>query len=307
MGSIESNRSKSESPLMTLPNELFFEVASYLEGFKDLNSLLRATRLLRTLFNPLLYRRAVAADDTVREDIVSWVISRYRATSLRLLLDNGLSIDQRPSKYWPDNGMLRLLCAFGHDECSVPMARLLIERGADTDAKDPRDAATVLHVAARAGAYGIAELLLAHGADVNAADKNGNTSLHHASKQNAGMVNLLIAHGAAVNAPNNDGDTPLLLTNWSNYRAVMPVLLAHGADAGAHNNNGMTPLHEAARYFVSDDHELAKSLLEHGAAVNATDKEGLTPLHWATKSHSPQRTLFMVKFLLENGAEVNAL
>jgi hypothetical protein len=36
---------ESYSPLPTLPNELLFEVASNLEKFKDLNSLLRTTRV----------------------------------------------------------------------------------------------------------------------------------------------------------------------------------------------------------------------------------------------------------------------
>jgi ankyrin repeat protein len=50
----------------------------------------------------------------------------------------------------------------------------------------------------------------------------------------------------------------------------------------------------------------AKSLLAQGAGVNASDKYGETPLHWP--AFAPQESgLFMVKFLLENGADVNAI
>jgi hypothetical protein len=59
----------SPAPLMKLPNELFFEVASHLESFKDLNSLLRTNRFFHTLFNSHLYRLAVAAGKSVLEEI----------------------------------------------------------------------------------------------------------------------------------------------------------------------------------------------------------------------------------------------
>jgi hypothetical protein len=55
---------------MTLPNELFLEVASHLKSFKDLNSLVRTSRFFHGMFNIQLYRRAVAADRRVLDGIV---------------------------------------------------------------------------------------------------------------------------------------------------------------------------------------------------------------------------------------------
>jgi ankyrin repeat protein len=113
------------------------------------------------LLNDLLYHRAVTTDDTVRGDMVKGVLLRHLVTSLKLMLDHGLSPHQKLGQYWEDDSMLHFLCTHGDDEHSVPLARLLIERGADIEAKDPQNAETMLHVASRKGARGLAELLLA--------------------------------------------------------------------------------------------------------------------------------------------------
>jgi ankyrin repeat protein len=74
--------------------------------------------------------------------------------------------------------MLCFLCTICDDERSVPLARLLIERGADFEAKNPLHFETILHLAARNGVCGIAELLLVHGAAANAANDMGHAPLH---------------------------------------------------------------------------------------------------------------------------------
>jgi ankyrin repeat protein len=304
---------------MTLPNELFLEVALNLRSFEDLNSLARTSRFFRTMFHTYLYHRAIAADGIVLDGILSWVLSRYRLDSLMLFLDNGLPVNHtgrffddrregllRHSPY--EDTMLRFTCALDDQERSVPLARYLIERGADMEAKEDQRANTVLYSAIRYRNCPIAALLLEHGADPNALNEHGKTPLLCASgkeEDHAEMIQLLLAHGADIEARSADGDTPLLLSSQNNPR-IMAALLEYGAAAGVHNDEGDTPLHCAAMWFTSEHHELAKSLLEHGADVNATDGHGETPLHWLLKSAEGDE-LFMVVFLLENGADVNAI
>jgi ankyrin repeat protein len=299
----------TKSPLMMLPNELFLDVASYLKRFEDFNSLVRTTRFFHRMLNRHLYRRAVATDHHVRNYIVCSALSGYHLASLTLLLDNGLSVNHTVQwNLWAnEETMLRFLCKSPGQERSVPLARLLIQRGADIEAKDDRYPYTVLCEAISHLNYEIAALLLAHGADPNAVIKWRDTPLNFAIKtSDARMVNLLVTHGAAVDGRDGYGNTPLLLALQCLNCSVVPVLLAHGADAGAHNKGGTTPLHEASIWFDSDHHELAESLLAHGAVVSAIDDSGLTPLHWA--SLAPQnRGFFMAKFLLQNGADIDAI
>jgi ankyrin repeat protein len=336
-----SEGTRSKSLLLGLPNELFIEVASHLESFQDLNSLVRTSRLVHEMFNSHLYRRAVA-DAIVLADVVNWVLSEYRLTSLTLLLDNGLSVDYtgRFSGDRYEESMLCFLCGLHDQERSATLARLLIQRGADTKAKSGRYSNIVLKKAIYYNNCPIVELLLAHGTDANAADIDGDLPLHFASRmarENAGMIHLLIAHGADIEACSALGDTPLTVASQHNHHAIavllelgadiearsafgdtplivasqhnhhaMAALLELGADAGVRGRRGETPLHRASAWFKSEHHELAKSLLEHGAIVNATDQYGDTPLHLSCEYHMGD-ALFMAKFLVENGADVNAI
>jgi hypothetical protein len=298
----------SKSPLMTLPNELFLDVASHVKSFKDLNSLVRTSRVFHGLFNTQLYRRAVAASYHIRVRIVRRVLSEYRLAALTLLLDNGLSVNhtaQYYSYFYPDEPnvtMLRFVCERLDQERSVPLVRLLLQRGADTNADDGRQSYTVLFRAVKYGYSELAALLLAHGADPNAVVYGGDTPLHCANrKNNASMVNLLVTHGAAIDGRNGDGDTPLVLAIRCGNRDIIPVLLAHGAGVNAIDNHGWTPLHWAS--FVSSNLFMVELLLENGADVNAISKDGRSPLHHALSQNKQS----VAALLLTHGADVRVL
>jgi ankyrin repeat protein len=90
----------------------------------------------------------------------------------------------------------------------------------------------------------VARLLLARGADVNAANFAGMAALHQSMRRfDMDMMELLIAHGADVNGVNKFGDSPL---HHAARLAMFPViwqqLLRHGADPTARDRSGQTPL-----------------------------------------------------------------
>ena len=77
------------------------------------------------------------------------------------------------------------------------VVRILLEHGADVNAKEDIFGTTCLMEAARVGSVPIVKLLLQHGADVNAMEDTGFTALTEASlRGHLTVVNLLKQYGA---------------------------------------------------------------------------------------------------------------
>jgi ankyrin repeat protein len=77
------------------------------------------------------------------------------------------------------------------------LVALLLDHGADPEAREAESGSTPLYVAASMGRLEVVELLLARGAVVNAANKSGATPLHAAMANGFGQVAAVLrAHGA---------------------------------------------------------------------------------------------------------------
>jgi len=87
--------------------------------------------------------------------------------------------------------------------------RLLLSHGADVTKTMDDKRSTPLHRASAFGGDDLADLLIRHGADVNARDWNGNTPLHWACENgNIKTTKLLLDHGADPSIQNMRKKTP---------------------------------------------------------------------------------------------------
>jgi ankyrin repeat protein len=144
-----------------------------------------------------------------------------------------------------------------------------------------KDGNTALHFAATAGNAGgsMVKLVLAAGADPDAAGKNQRTALHTATNGNhLQLMHQLLAAGAQVDAADKWGQTCLHYAIRDQHLDAARVLIRAGA-AHAADNQQRTPLHVAASQSL--DTAAVQLLLSAGAAVNAADSWGRTPLHAA--------------------------
>ena len=93
------------------------------------------------------------------------------------------------------------------------------------------DGGTGLHIALRKRTLNWVGYLLAHEADPNLADKNGDTPLIIASRLGFGEgVERLLRARAVVDKPNRLGETPLIVAAQGRQAGIVRMLLEAGAD-----------------------------------------------------------------------------
>ncbi|XP_064633150.1 ankyrin repeat and SOCS box protein 8-like [Lineus longissimus] len=194
---------------------------------------------------------------------------------------------------------------------------------------------SALHLCCFNGHFAVAEVLIQHGAPVNAKDRMGATALHMAAiSGHAKIVELLIANGAQIGAKTVSGDNAFELAYdkehydvvscildcyksvsqvgyWSASNILLDAVrachiplaisaLSKGADVNIGDEANATPLHIACEL---NNVNMATLLLDNGARVDVINSNFQSPLHSACMNGG----LELVKMLVKGGAKVNAL
>jgi ankyrin repeat protein len=152
-----------------------------------------------------------------------------------------------------------------------------MEHGADPHAVAKRHYRVFIAAVGREHLELVRSMLEDHGADVHLADDKGIQAVHSAATtRNISMLELLIEHGADINAQSPRG-TPLLMAVDSNEPETASFLLERGADPNG-ARDGWSPLTAAVDLNST---EMIQALLDHGANVMFKDSDGWTALHMA--------------------------
>jgi ankyrin repeat protein len=195
-------------------------------------------------------------------------------------------------------------------EGHIEAVRALIAGGARLN-EVSADHSTALLVATINGNFGVAEFLLAKGADVTIASLDGATPLF-------GVVNIQWA-------PKTDTPQPTLKYEETHYLDLMKLVLESGADPNARTKKdlwytrnregtssaGITPFWRCASV---GDIDCMRLLIAYGADPDIANTDGITPLliaagagfHGNNELTTPTGRLATVKYLVEKlQADVN--
>jgi ankyrin repeat protein len=293
-----------------------------------------------------------AAEGNISDQFYN-AIRRDEAATVQALIRSGASVNVKDSR---GGTPLMYAAAVG----SEAMMRRLIEAGADVNARTSFDATTLMWCS---NSLPRVKFLIEHGADVNARSKQGHTPLLLASSHAGGLeiVKLLLAKGASLKSAVKNGATPEQLPGTgippdarfrnplaaaadTNDTALINFILDKGGPEMTAGPGGAMALMSAATFGNSEivkrllaagvnvnaqsppvtervkngpigigsltalilaagggDTETVRLLLEAGADVNRQDVRGMTPLMLAVATDHPNHDI--IRMLLARGAD----
>jgi uncharacterized protein len=219
-------------------------------------------------------------------------VDRYQSDIVKALLDHGA--DPKAVDRDGNSVLMRAAASKNAwQEERKPLVHLLLEKGADPAHRGPHGV-TVLMLMAGNGNPALALLLekpLEKPLEIDARDDDGNTALLYAARyfvrgwqRRNGWA--LLGKGADVNAANHNGETALILAATQFEADAARLLLQKNANVNAKTNTGRTALMQAIdgpKEFDNDRHvvyspQIASLLIAAGADVSARDSAGHTAL-----------------------------
>lgn len=229
-------------------------------------------------------------------------------TLLGVLIKSGISVESRDF-----HGRTPLQAAVEHS-CTRAV-RVLLQHGADPNAKNERNGRSALFCAAcpknsRSDNKTIIRTLVTYGAKVDARGPGNQTALLYAiSKGAKKQAQELIEVGASIHARNLDAESILHLAASS--FVVTPDIITWLVENGADINwiggkQHETPLFYAiarSKYSSPNVKSMAGIMLSLGSDANFRNIDGMTPLSFAAR----QCSISLSELLIQYGASVNSM
>jgi ankyrin repeat protein len=181
--------------------------------------------------------------------------------------------------------------------------QVLIGAGARVSVRGKRGE-TALHVAAsKEGGIGAISMLIAAGASVNQADREGYGAGHWAAR--AGRVDnlkILLENGVGIDELSTAGETLLYVAAHAKHIDIVRALIDAGADPNIRTEAHMSPLDVS---LMMSCFPIAKLLVNAGASARGDSAGKRSTCHIAAQS--PTHAVDLLRLVIGAGADVHAI
>jgi len=190
-----------------------------------------------------------------------------------------------------------------HRACEKGMelkVKVLLDYGDDINLIDNFDN-TPLHYACTYNRINIAKILLQNpkiNIDIKCCQSRITPFLCAAYNKNKDMMDILLEHGANINACDSNGASALFNLCKENSTDVYKYLIDHHINAKIQDKSGMTVLHQIA---ISHETDLAELIINYDPSIiDYQDIYGKTALHYCAMNNYKD----IMKILIENKASI---
>jgi ankyrin repeat protein len=199
-------------------------------------------------------------------------------------------------------------------DVTIELIEMLITYGCDVNEVNGWKGSALIQ-ALIAGRQDIAQLLIRHGAQVNAANRQGETALHVACRRkDIPSITFLLENKANVDAKSSDGLTPLLDFTYDRVHPcnaatcetcdedieILNLLLKAGADPNAVSNSRRNVIHYVT---MKPNARMLVFFAKLGVNVNLRNVDDVTPLEECLSYYGSELEIF--KTLIEHNADPN--
>ncbi|OCL10787.1 hypothetical protein AOQ84DRAFT_374597 [Glonium stellatum] len=178
--------------------------------------------------------------------------------------------------------------------------QLFLHNGAKCSVRSRRRGWFAVHYFATFGTdIKVLEALIAHGADINAQDTDGETPLHKLVRRpdlQPALLRSFIREGAVTDQNDKASQKPLFEVASSNNKEALEIILSKNPPVNDEDEDGMTALHNAALHGFLEG---VKMLIDKGADPTQLDSQDRSPFYLACQSGDAKTVEYLARVLTE--------